>query len=82
MTTISAGEFNRDVSAAKRAAELGPVTITDRGKPAYVLLTAEGYEELVDRRSIVDWIAMAEDVYVDVDFSVERSRELPRDVAW
>ena len=37
--TITAREFNRDVSAAKRAADNGPVTITDRGTPAYVLLT-------------------------------------------
>lgn len=34
MTTVSAREFNRDVSAAKRDAARGPVVITDRGKPA------------------------------------------------
>lgn len=28
-TTITSREFNRDVSAAKRAAEQGPVTITE-----------------------------------------------------
>ena len=27
-------EFNRDVSAAKRQADHGPVVITDRGQPA------------------------------------------------
>lgn len=34
MTTMSAREFNRDVSAAKRDAARGPVVITDRGEPA------------------------------------------------
>ena len=34
MTTMSARELNRDVSAAKRDAVRGPVVITDRGEPA------------------------------------------------
>lgn len=33
-TTVSARAFNHDVSAAKRAADVGPVMITDRGEPA------------------------------------------------
>ncbi len=37
-TRLSSREFNQDVSRAKRAADEGPVIITDRGKPAYVLL--------------------------------------------
>ena len=38
ITTISSRDFNQDVSKAKRAAEAGPVVITDRGRPAFVLL--------------------------------------------
>jgi len=38
MPTISAREFNQDVSAAKRAAADGPVIITDGGRPSHVLL--------------------------------------------
>ena len=41
--TYSSREFTRDVSAAKRAAENGPVFITDRGRPAYALLRIEDY---------------------------------------
>ena len=44
--TVSSREFTRDVSAAKRAAAAGPVFITDRGKPAHVLLSIEGYRKL------------------------------------
>ena len=36
MQSISSREFNQDVSKAKRAAEQGPVFITDRGTPAHV----------------------------------------------
>lgn len=49
VTTISSREFNQDVSQAKRAAEAGPVVITDRGRPAYVLLRHEAYRRLVGK---------------------------------
>jgi len=69
MATISSREFNRDVSAAKRAAAREPVTITDRGEPSHVLLSIDDYRRLVaDRRSIVDWLS-ADD---DVDLVTER----------
>lgn len=51
--SITSREFNRDVSAAKRAAEKGPVTITDHGKPSHVLLTAADYERLSGRADLV-----------------------------
>ena len=44
--TFSSREFTRDVSAAKRAAMEGPVFITDRGRPAFALLTIEDYYRL------------------------------------
>lgn len=39
VTSVTSREFNQDVSKAKRAATEGPVFITDRGRPAHVLLT-------------------------------------------
>jgi len=74
VTTMSAREFNRDVSAAKRAADHGPVLITDRGQVAYILLSASDYEELTDKRSIVDWL-QTED---DIDFEPGRLDSFPR----
>jgi prevent-host-death family protein len=46
VTTLSSREFNQDVSRAKRAADKGPVIITDRGEPAYVLLRHDEYRRL------------------------------------
>lgn len=67
MATMSAREFNRDVSAAKREASRGPLTITDRGKPAYVLLSIEDYRRLgEDHVDIVDRLSMDEDI--DIEF--------------
>ena len=46
VATISSREFNQDVSRAKRAADEGPVIITDRGTPAYVLMRHDMYRRL------------------------------------
>lgn len=47
--TYSSRDFTRDVSAAKRAAAGGPVFITDRGRPAYALLSIDDYHRIVGR---------------------------------
>ncbi len=46
VTTLSSREFNQDTSRAKKAAERGPVFITDRGRAAHVLLTMKEYQRL------------------------------------
>jgi prevent-host-death family protein len=59
ITTLSSREFNQDAGRAKKAAERGPVFITDRGRPAHVLLTIEEYRKITGKReSIVDLLAM------------------------
>ena len=51
--------IQQDTSRAKKAAAKGPVFITDRGKPAHVLLSIEDYRRLTGgRRSIADALAM------------------------
>ncbi len=58
ITTLSSREFNQDTSKAKKAAKAGPVFITDRGRPAHVLLSIETYQSLVGpSASIVDLLA-------------------------
>jgi prevent-host-death family protein len=46
VTTFTSRKFNQDTSGAKKAAQRGPVFITDRGQPAHVLLTIEDYRRL------------------------------------
>lgn len=59
ITTLSSRELNQDVARAKKAAKSGPVFITDRGKPAHVLLSIEEYQRLTkQRRNIADSLAM------------------------
>jgi prevent-host-death family protein len=59
ITTLSSRHFNQDTSGAKTAAREGPVFITDRGRPAHVLLTFEDYQKLTGgNASIVDLLSM------------------------
>jgi len=51
MPTMTSREFNQHVARAKRAARNGPVIITDRGRPAYVLMRHESYRRLSRRGS-------------------------------
>ena len=63
MTILTSREFNQDAARAKRAARKGPVFITDRGKPALVLLSIDEYRRLRgDKPSIVDLLSMDEDI--------------------
>ncbi|XXN64865.1 type II toxin-antitoxin system prevent-host-death family antitoxin [Enterobacter ludwigii] len=79
VTRITSRAFNQEVSRAKRAAEEGPVYITDRGNPAHVLLTFEAYKKLTgSNRSIVESLAMSDGV--DIDFEPERVTINTRDV--
>ncbi len=61
ITTISSREFNQDTSRAKKAAQEGPVFITDRGRPAHVLITIEEYQRLTGRpMTLVEALAQSD----------------------
>jgi prevent-host-death family protein len=71
ITTLSSREFNQDTSRAKKNAQSGPVFITDRGRPAHVLLTIEEYQRITDKQdSIVELLAMPN--AADIDFEAPR----------
>jgi prevent-host-death family protein len=77
ITTLSSRDLNQDVSRAKKAAKNGPVFITDRGKPAHVLLSIEEYQRLTGQhRSLVAALSMPGIADIEIEFP--HSRELPR----
>ena len=77
ITTISSREFNQDASGAKKAARNGPVFITDRGRPAHVLLTIDEYQKLAGgAASIIDMLAMPG--IEEVEFEVVRVNNIYR----
>ena len=68
---MSSREFNQDAGGAKKAAERGPVVITDRGRPAHVLLSYADYEKLLGQGpSLADALAMPGGE--DIDFEPPR----------
>jgi prevent-host-death family protein len=67
--TMTSREFNQHTSRAKTAADHGPVVITDRGRPAYVLLSAAEYERLRPPRSALE--ALEQKGGPESDFDIE-----------
>jgi PHD/YefM family antitoxin component YafN of YafNO toxin-antitoxin module len=80
-TRISSREFNQDTSAAKKAAERGPVYITDRGRLAHVLLTYDAYEQLVGEHRVLELLAQPAGVE-DIEFEGPRSGDVPTPAAF
>lgn len=77
ITTLSSRELNQDVTRAKKATRNGPVIITDRGKPAHVLLSIEEYQRLTKQcRNIADALAMPG--VADIEFEPQRVMIEPR----
>lgn len=78
-TTLSSRELNHDVSSAKKAAQDGPVVITDRGKPSHVLMTYGEFQRLSGkRRSLVEALAMPG--LASIDFDPPRAEIAPRKI--
>ena len=78
MTTkkLTSRQFNQDTGGAKKAAQAGPVYITDRGQPSYVLLTFADYQRLAAiQPSIIELLGEPAGIE-DIDFEASVSREL------
>ena len=79
MTTLSGREFNQDIARAKRATSAGPVIITDRGLPAFVLLRYEDWRRQAGsapRRSLLE--VVADPAGGDIEFEAPRLNGLSR----
>jgi prevent-host-death family protein len=76
ITKLTSREFNQETGRAKEAAKKGPVFITDRGRPAHVLLTFEEYQKLLSRPGgIIDMLGMPPGIE-DVELEIPRIRDL------
>jgi prevent-host-death family protein len=77
-TKLSSREFNQDTGRAKRAARKGPVIITERGRPAHVLLTFDAYQRLANPKgSILDVLGLPKGVE-DIELEIPTLREPAR----
>lgn len=79
ITTLSSREFNQDTSRAKKAAKTGPVLITDRGRPAHVLMTFSEYERVTGKsKSILDLVGMKS--AGDIEFESEKIQSFSKPI--
>jgi len=77
VVTITSRVFNQDAAGAKRAASQGPVFISDRGRPAHVLLSIEDYRRLLGQElSIADLLALPDGE--DLELPLIQPSELAR----
>jgi prevent-host-death family protein len=74
ITTVSSRDFNQDTAGATKAAAGGPVIITERGQPSYVLLSYREYQSLTgSAETIASLLAMPQ--AADIDFEPVRLGE-------
>lgn len=71
-TRLTSREFNQDVARAKRAAETGPVIITDRGRPAFVLQRYDDWRRQGGEPAMSLLDALADPAGADIDFEPPR----------
>lgn len=78
--TMTSREFNQELGKAKAASNDGPVIVTDRGRPAHVLMSYEDFARLNGPvRSALESIADPRPE-ADFDFEFGRARGQARDV--
>jgi prevent-host-death family protein len=77
VTTVTSREFNQDSGRAKKAAEKGPVFITDRGQPSHVLLSIDDYRRLTGSQvKIAD--LLSHEASADVELPMVRRTDRAR----
>jgi prevent-host-death family protein len=82
ITTLTSRQLNQDASKAKKAALAGPVIITDRGRPAHVLLTYEAYKRLQGgSKKIADLLAMPDSAEMELKIPVSPDLAQAADLA-
>lgn len=68
MLTITAADFNRRPSQVKRSAVEGPVVITERDHPSFVLMTYDEFQRLSgESLDSVKFLAMDDDQEIEFE---------------
>lgn len=79
---MTSREFNQHTGRAKAAAAHGPVIITDRGEPAYVLMSYQQYERFTPKSGSISLLSLADpngsDDFDLMDYIPERRVEPQR----
>lgn len=84
MIVMTSRDFNQRVSQAQKAAQVAPVIITNRGEPAYVLMSYAEYEKTLNAKPLRSGLEALTPIDVaDVDLDLQprsRAQRLPVDL--
>ncbi len=84
MTIMTSREFNQQVNRAQKEALVAPVIITNRGTPAFVLMSYQEYEKTQQAKpfvSIADVLCPSDPDVADIELELQpRSRGQRRPV--
>lgn len=79
MINMSSREFNQKISHAQRVAQHEPVLITNRGNPAFVLLSHAEYQRLTQKKQTALEVLTPSNIEVaDIDFPLPPRQTLQR----
>jgi hypothetical protein len=78
--TFTSREFSHKASSAKRAADFGPVFITDRGQAKHVLLSITEYQKLSKQTPCMGDLLACDDGDFDFEQYLPRFKDHPREV--
>lgn len=69
---MTSREFNQQVNKAQKAAQIAPVIITNRGKPAFVLMTYDEFEKRdpAPKKSLIELLGDADPACADIEFDI------------
>ncbi|QIW16336.1 prevent-host-death protein [Pasteurellaceae bacterium RH1A] len=72
MTIMTSREFNQRLSQAQKAALIEPVIITNRGEPAFVLLSYAAYtKQSKSSQNILDMLADTAPACADIELELQ-----------
>ncbi len=78
--TFTSREFSHKASSAKRAADFGPVFVTDRGRASHVLLSMADYQKMSKQPVRLSDLLACDDGDFDFEQYLPRFRDHPREV--
>lgn len=81
MKVMTSREFNQHLHQAQKAAQIAPVIITNRGEPAYVLMTYAEYtqkEKSAPFTTLLDLLADTDPACADIELELKPSSRAQR----
>jgi hypothetical protein len=78
--TFTSREFSHKASSAKRAADFGPVFVTDRGRASHVLLSIADYQKLNKQTPCLGDLLACDDGDFDFEQYLPKFTDGPREV--